>query len=653
MKNVFSPLKTWRAAMISLPQALFLVVASSLFALLFVRLFDLQVMRGDFFRLKADGNRFYTRYGAAQRGVFFDRFGDPLVVNVPKYYKLDDRESLYSQRQAISHSEALVEMTKALDAVDFDIERFYLFPNSTSHVLGYVSKVTAEELEKEPGIPISASVGKMGLELVYDQELRGQPSTTTYEINALGKKQRTLDSVLGVPGKDIQTTIDPYLSEVAYRALGDQRGSVVILDSDTGEVLSIVNAPSYDATLLSQTGITAADELIRRKKVSAYFSNPLKPFFNRAVAGLYPPGSVFKLVTAIAGLEEEKLEESTTVRDEGVLDVGEYSYANWYYTQYGRVEGDINVVRSIARSNDIFFYKTAEWVGPIKLGEYAQLFGYGQKTGIELYGEAAGLVPTPIWKEQTIGEKWYLGNTFHMGIGQGDVLVSPLQVASATQAFANHASRCAPRVIEKSSTDATCSELSMSEENIELVVEGMLDACSTGGTAYPFFEYNQQYRTEGLSAYEEVAKGAVACKTGTSEFGIADERGYKKTHGWFSMFFSVTTEMKNTARAQSENSDEVDIVETEEATGSAETMEINVQEEVPFEEIKKRRAEDYSLSELYQIWSQHFVEEYPKNLVIVTLVESDDAQPFKEGSRDAAPVAKFIFDWMHGEFPEE
>lgn len=635
-------------------QRLFLIVISCFFSLLLIRLYDLQVANGSFYRSKADGNRFYTRYLAAERGVFLDRFGDPLVVNVPKYYKLADRSSLYSQREAISHQTALQEMVIDADGVEYDIERHYVFPESTAHVLGYVSSVTADEIQDNPDIPISSKIGKMGLEKVYDEVVRGSSGTVTYEINALGKKQRTVEESPGTPGHNITTSLDPYISEVAYRALGDQRGAIVILDADTGGVLSLVNAPTYNTTLLSKTGITSAEELQRRQKVGTYFSNPLKPFFDRAVAGTYPPGSVFKLVTAMAGLEQKVLEESTTVRDEGILEVGEYKYANWYFTQYGRVEGDINIVRSIARSNDIFFYKTAEWLGPVKLGEYARLFGFGERTGIELPGEAAGLVPTPEWKEQTIGEKWFLGNTFHMGIGQGDVLVSPLQVASSVQAIAKRGARCAPRTITSQGSDqfqkeATCTELGFSEKNLDLVVQGMLDACTSGGTAFPFFEHNDAVRDTDLDPYEQIQKGAVACKTGTSEFGAADSRGYRKTHAWFASVFAVTSEMKNVDQsenlADAQASDSAQLQE-EDASESAKTF-------TGLEEPDSNRssAEEYSLEELYAMWRAKAKDTYPKRVVVVALVESDESQPFKEGSRDAAPLVKLIYDWMSGEMP--
>ena len=601
------------------------VFVGCFFSLLLARTFDLQVVKGDFFRVKADGNR----------------FGDPLVRNVPKYFKLENQDSLYSKKEAISHTTALETLATTPDAVEFEIERQYLFPESTSQVLGYVGAVTAEELAANPAMSFSEKVGKAGLEKMFDTQLQGNPGSIVYEINALGQKQRVAQENKGTAGVHVTTSLDPYLSEVAYRALGDQRGSVVALDADTGDILALVSTPTYDASLLSRTGIDSAAEVARRKEVSSYFTNPLKPFFNRATSGAYPPGSVFKLITALAALEAQVVAEDTVVRDEGVLTVGDYTYANWYYTQHGGKEGDIGIVRSLARSNDIFFYKTAELLGPVRLAEYARLLGLGSRTGVELSGESAGLVPTPEWKEKTVGEKWFLGNTFHMGIGQGDLLVTPLQVASSVQAIGKRGARCAPRFLpnqqnQEGTIQARCTELGFLEENLELVVQGMLDACSPGGTGYPFFAHNAAVRDTTLSPYDQVHTGAVACKTGTSEFGAADPRGYRNTHAWFAMFFSVTNTMKTAASSQ-----ENDLLSAEDASSAAQVV-------AEAEKPPGVGGAEASLAELHAAWIKKNGTQYPKNIVLVVLVESDEADPFKEGSQDAAPVAKAIYDWMLG-----
>jgi penicillin-binding protein 2 len=472
-------------------------------------------------------------------------------------------------------------------------------------------------------------VGKLGLERFLDNYLRGRSGTVLYEVDAMGRRLRKVDVQPGVPGLSVQTTLDPYISEILRRSLSDNKGAAVALDARTGEVLALVSSPAFNNQLLSTSFADSAAEQERREHVRSFFSNPQQLFFNRAVSGTYPPGSVFKMVTALAGLERKVLDAKTTVRDEGVLRVGDFSYANWYYTQYGRVEGDIALVRALARSNDIYFYKAAEWVGPVDLAEMARLFGFGQRNGIGITQEATGTVPDPDWKQQVIGEPWYLGNTYHFGIGQGDLLVTPLQIATMTQAIANKGTKCAPNIVQNQHLvrsglpESYCAELGLAEEHIKLVLEGMLGACSQGGTASVFFSYNQAHRENGNSdPFEELEKGAVACKTGTAEFGMPDHRGYKKTHAWFTAIVGV---------------DRVRLREQAELLLAARSK------------VHADVYPDASLSdtELWEQWALRAAEHgFPERLVVVVLVESDEIAPYKEGSREAAPIAKRLVDWI-------
>ncbi len=609
---------------------LFVGVLALAFAVLLVRLFDLQILSGSVFRQQADANRFYTLSLSPQRGVFLDIFDEPLVYNVPNYFRLEDPNALYSNKVPVSQHDALVGMVENKESIVVVLDRLYRFPEATSAVLGYVGVVTAEDLEKNPSLSTQAKLGKMGLERSLEQELKGTAGTVVYEINALGQKQRRVKENPGNPGKTVATSIDPYLSQIALEALKGNNGAVVILDADTGRVLSLVSTPTFDSTLLSTSYTDLEREKARRATVESFFTNPLKVFFNRAVVGTYPPGSVFKLVTALAGLESDALSETTTVIDTGTLDVGDYSYANWYYTQYGGVEGEISLVRALARSNDTFFYKAAEWIGPTKLAEVATTFGFGAKTGIEIPGESTGLVPTPTWKEETIGEKWFLGNTFHMGIGQGDLLVTPLQIAQMVQTISHRGTQCNPRVLHTS--ELACHETGVSEEHLSLVMAGMLDACSAGGTAFPFFAHNTALRSDlSKSSYDQFQMGAVACKTGTSEFGAANVDGHRRTHGWFASAFALDVTASTASAAPSLA-----------ATTSASVTDGS-------------SPEASSAASLYAVWRQKVaeVENYPKRFIAVSLVESDEGTPFKEGSRDAAPVVKTIFDWMQGKFPQE
>jgi penicillin-binding protein 2 len=379
-----------------------------------------------------------------------------------------------------------------------------------------------------------------------------------FEVNALGKTQRLLSTTAATYGRNLQSTLDAQLSTLAYQAMKGKQGAVVILDAKNGAVLTLLSAPSFDPNLFN-------DSKLHQKEIRAYLQDERKVFFNRALSGSYPPGSVFKLVTAVAALQESAIDADSQVQDEGVLKVGDFSYANWYYTQYGRVEGAVDLQKALARSNDIFFYKAAEWLGPTKLANYSRMFGLGERSGIEAMSENRGLVPDPAWKEKQRGEPWYLGNTYHFGIGQGDLLVSPLQVASMTQAIANQGVLCQPTLLSEKAVQ--CRSLALDQDNVDQVIKGMVSACSSGGTAYPIFPLNEKY------------PNLVACKTGTAEFGAADDRGYRPTHAWLTAIVNL------------------------------------LPEQLPH---------------------------LPRQLIITVLVESDEAKIYREGSQDAAPVVAEI-----------
>jgi penicillin-binding protein 2 len=410
-------------------------------------------------------------------------------------------------------------------------------------------------------------------------------------------------------------------------AMGNKLGSVVILNADTGEVLSLVSTQSFSGNLFAAT--SAADDSARQTVLQQALTDERKLFFNRAVSGVYPPGSIFKLVTATAGLESGAFDLTTTVDDQGVLRVGEQSFANWYYTQYGRTEGSIALVRAIARSNDTFFYRAAEWTGIERLAAKAREFGFGALTGIEIPGEKEGLVPDPAWKEKTLGERWFLGNTYHLGIGQGDVLVTPLQLARMVGVFGNGGAVC-PTTLVAGGNGARregCSDLGISETTLSAIREGMIGACSAGGTAFPFFAWNAARKAqlpEGISPSEQLQHGVVACKTGTAEFGGENELGHRRTHAWFGMTVEGLDELIG---------QEIGDDQPAEATPSA-----MVADETQLD-----------LNALHAQWlAKVKTAGFPREIVILVLVESDDEQPFMEGSRDAAPIALSIFDWLLG-----
>ena len=494
----------------------FLIIA---FLILAARLFELQIIFGDKNRALAEGNRIRKEILPAPRGMIYDRNGKELVRNVPIYRKMSNtncQASVGECFEIISREEALkMEAEGREDELRMDIGREYLYGEALAHVLGYLGEVNAEEV-KSGRYKLGDLVGRMGIEQEYDEILRGQDGGEIYEVDSQGRKIREIGKIEPVPGKDLYLSLDAELAKTAYESLEKKLGAVVASDPQNGQILVLVSSPSFDPNIMM-------DKLKDQgsQKLEALLNDQRKPFFNRAVSGVYPPGSTFKIVTAVAGLEEGKIDDKTTWNDTGEIKVGDYSYKNWYFTQYGKTEGEINLVRAIKRSTDTFFYKVGEWVGPQKLSEWAKAFGLGRKTGIDLPGEASGLVPSPEWK-QKIGGHWFLGNTYHFAIGQGDILATPLQINMMTNIIANGGKLCKPAVRQKQNdnskfkTEEICQDLKLKTTTLALVKEGMEEACSPGGTAFPFFDFQPR----------------VACKTGTAEFGDLKNR----THAWFTVF---------------------------------------------------------------------------------------------------------------------
>lgn len=587
---------------------------AGVFLILCLRLGQLQIVEGSHFQKLADNNRYFQQKIPAERGVILDRYHQPLVQN-QKIYFLNQSETLYTQREPIDGEQAISLMAQDPDKISYELRRMYRYPWSLSHVLGYTAPVDREALLANEQLKANDWVGRMGLEKQYDIFLRGKDGFQMFEVDTHGQKQRLIQEEPPVSGEDLQTGLDPFLSQIAYQALGQQQGAVVLLDADSGQVLSLVSKPSFNLNDLSYALTDTSLERQRQLNLQNYFQDERKVFFNRAAAGVYPPGSIFKMVVALAGLETEAIDQYQTVLDEGILRVNEYEYANWLYTLRGATDGEIALVRAIARSNDIYFYKAAEWTGPSTIAEQARAFGFGQKTGIELPSEAGGLVPDPASKEKTTGERWFLGNTYHFGIGQGDMLTTPLQAAQMLQALVNQGELCAPRLVITDKTD-NCRSLGLTENNLELVIRGMVNACEPGGTASLMFKYNQML-ADSEAGFDQFQAGGVACKTGTSEFGGVDERGKRNTHAWFVAATTVDQQEllssleKRLAQAQAGEQD----------------FQLSVQELEAWIEGVKQHA-------------------FPRRIAAAVLVESDENEPFKEGSLHAASVVDELFSYL-------
>ncbi|MEA3406505.1 MAG: penicillin-binding protein 2 [Chloroflexota bacterium] len=428
--------------------------------------------------------------------------------------------------------------------------RHYTYGPLAAHILGYVGHISKDRLAAyvDEGYEPDDMVGVAGLELSQEHHLRGIDGQKHVECDAFGREVAVLASKPPVPGDNIILTIDIELQREVAEALrkGMRRanssvGVAIVMDPRTGEVLSMVSLPSYDNNLFSGG--------ISREDYARLSEDPAHPLMNHGISGQYPPGSTFKIVPACGALEEGVLTPSTRLNCRGTL-LLPYHYApedttkaQKFYCWYRPGHGRLNIVEAIRQSCDIFFYQVAggyedfEGLGMEKLADYAREFGFGKPTGIELSGEATGLVPSDQWKRQNYGENWVTGDTYNAAIGQGYILATPLQVLNATAAVANGGVLYRPQLIYQV-LDAEgdivhvlqpdpIRELAISEENISLVRQGMREAV-TRGTAWLL----------------DVPSAHAAGKTGTAEYPgldeegnlMLDEEGNLPTHAWFTAF---------------------------------------------------------------------------------------------------------------------
>lgn len=543
------------------PLLFFTLLVLTLFFLAW-RLFDITVISGQTFRALADTNRTKEFVRKAPRGTIYDRTGKVLAESVPVFRYVSPCEGTKKTTETlctkiISVSDADTLRKKGLPPHTYliaDFDRKYTLPEVASHVVGYVSEISTEELKDtyyslrqyKPG----DKIGRIGAEAVFEEKLRGKDGRELIEVDANGKTIRLLGMTPEIPGQSITLSIDAGLQDVAAKAFpSGEKGAIVVTKPATGELLTLYSSPTFSSQMFTN-GMTPSS-------YAALLSDPNRPMFDRAIGGTYPPGSTFKIVTAIAALTEKAITPDTLIEDTGQIVIGPFVFPNWFFLQYGKTDGFVDVVKALARSNDIFFYKAGEFLGITKLNEWMRRVGIGKPLGVELPGEASGLVPDPAWKKQQFStpedkisrnDEWYLGDTYHVSIGQGYLLTTPLQVNTWTNVIAHDGILCRP-TIEKGVKKDSCHPMNIRKEFIDIILRGMRDACSTGGTGYPFFDFKIQkpkIKMEGVSNIEASPSGVmeytsipVACKTGTAEFGDAT----KKTHAWFTAFAPIPSEI--------------------------------------------------------------------------------------------------------------
>ncbi len=474
------------------------------------RTFELTIIKGGYFRDLSEGNRIRRITLSAPRGRIMARGGEILAGN-----REIKKRIIFNAQTGFEKTE---EIKGALpEEIVSEYERYYNLGEKAAHLTGYLGEINEKEVNKvnpqcsEKG-PRKGSdlIGRSGLEEFYDCLLRGTDGEELIEVDTQGRKIRVLGRREPQAGSDLKTNIDYPLQEKVAGLFNGEKGGTIVSDTQ-GQILALYSSPSFDPNIFwgSQSD---------KEKVAEILKDSSLPLFNRMIGGQFHPGSVFKPLVTIASLEEGKITGNYTFNDQGQIEVktlyGNFVYNNWYFTQYGGREGVINLVKALARSTDTFFYTIGELTGIDDLVSWAKKFGFDKETGIDLSGEIGGLVPSPEWKKKVKNEDWFLGNTYHFSIGQGDLAVTPIEINRYFAAIANNGKICTPQIINKGE-NPKCTDLKIQKENLDLIKKGMTAACSVGGTGFTFFGFSPQ----------------VACKTGTAE---TNEDG--KTHAWFSFF---------------------------------------------------------------------------------------------------------------------
>jgi penicillin-binding protein 2 len=390
-------------------------------------------------------------------------------------------------------------------------------------VIGYDGKITKEELAGNPDYLMTDYIGKTGLEKEYEKELRGVHGAMQVEVDSSGNVKKNLGTISPQTGQDLFLNIDEGLQKIIYDKLTaltekseSKTAAAVAIDPRNGKVLALVSLPSYDNNLFAQ-GISNQD-------YKNIIDNKDLPLFNRAINGEYPPGSTIKPAVAAAALSEGTITAETTVNDSsGAIHVGAWRFGDW------KTHGVMNVRSAIAQSCDVFFYSVGGGYGNIpglgmdRMKKYENLFGFGSPTGIDLLGESSGFIPDEKWKEDNKGEKWYIGDSYHAAIGQGDVTVTPLQLANYTAAIANGGTLYSPKIVNHiRSGDGVDRFVEPEIIRKNFVNQNVLNIVREG---------MRQTVTEGSARSLNQLPVAVAGKTGTAQFGSNE-----KTHAWFISF---------------------------------------------------------------------------------------------------------------------
>ncbi|MEK7827859.1 MAG: penicillin-binding protein 2 [Thermodesulfobacteriota bacterium] len=533
---------------------LFIIVSVAL-SLLVMRLWYLQVIKGDELRQRSENNSVRLRKIKPMRGLIMDEGRRVLVDNQPSFdivfipnrtkdirKVIEKIKALYTERSLkfpaltspsdrvkpfvpvllernISMEKLAVVETHALELPGVVTEvtpvRQYLNGEMTAQIIGFTGEVSREDLDRNIALHLAPGdmIGKFGIEKFLDDHLRGKNGAEQVEVNAAGKAVRSLGRIQSEPGDNVVLTINSAIQEAAWTAIGNRAGAVAVLDPRSGAVLALVSSPSFDPNLFNG-GISFDDW-------ESLSNDPRHPMENRSISGQYPPGSTYKVVVAAAALEEGLITPETSFYCNGAFKMGDRTFRCWQQKGHGNV----NLHRAIVESCDVYFYNLGKMLGVDRIAYYARAFGLGAPLGIDLNREKGGLIPTKQWKLSRLRQSWQMGETISLAIGQGYNLVTPIQLANVYAALANGGALYRPRLIKQlESSDGHVVKrygpekqgvLPVRPQTIALINQALWGAVNEkGGTGYVLKRQEQD----------------VCGKTGTSQvIGLPQDAKARKT----------------------------------------------------------------------------------------------------------------------------
>ncbi len=494
----------------------------SLLTALVGRMYYLQVVESERYHMLAEENRINMRLLPPSRGRVMDRFGVPIAINEQNYRVLLKAENAPDVSAVLDRLSMIIPIsdeekarvmkeirrrkkfvpvtvrefldwkdvarlevnTPDLPGIDIDVGERRFYPNGehAAHILGYVGAPRPEDLSGDPLLELPGfRIGRSGVERAFDMPLRGTAGASQLEVNAVGRVIRELDRQEGDAGQDVVLTVDMALQQEAMKQLGEESGSVVVLDVETGGIIVQASTPSFDPNAFTE-GLSPA-------QWRALADNEKAPLRNKALAGEYGPGSTFKMIVALAALEEGLITPDTNFFCSGFLELGDGKFHCWRRHGHGHVSLD----RGIAESCDVYFYEVARRIGIDKIARMANQFGLGAELGLDTPGERAGLIPTKAWKRAVIGQPWVVGETLVAGIGQGFVLATPLQLATMTARMVNGGKKVEPHlardIVQREDLVARAAAepdtIDVKPENLRAVIDAMnLVTADPAGTAH-------------------------------------------------------------------------------------------------------------------------------------------------------------------------